>query len=126
MPTTRRIPSEQWTAYFDGATQLLLADEVPKSATIEVLSPVLGDQLPTAAARLRGLAYDRQRDSFVVLMEDLDHFVLCPAEIWVIEEEGGVLSTLEVVCPDGSKQIVYFQRSGPPAAREPDYFDNSS
>jgi hypothetical protein len=115
MATTRKIPTAEWTSYFDRVTEKLRTDRVPRSATIEVLSVQHGDQVPTATAPLRGLAYDASRDSFMVLMEDVDHFVLCPVELWVVEDDEGLVSALEVVCPDGSKQIVYVQRSGPPA-----------
>jgi hypothetical protein len=115
MATTRKIPITEWTTYLDGISARLRADRVPRSATVEVLSVQHGDQVATATSPLRGLAYDAGRDSFMVLMDDVDHFVLCPVEIWAMEDDGGLLSALEVVCPDGSKQIVYVQRSGPPA-----------
>ena len=36
-----------------------------------------------------------------------------PAEIWVIEGEGGFISALELLLADGSREIIYVRRSGP-------------
>jgi hypothetical protein len=115
--TTRQIPREEWKDYFERFTRKHLADDLPEAVTIEVLSPTIGDQFEARAARLLGLAYDPQRNTFEVLLEDLDHLVFEPAEIWVIETDGDFISTLELVRPDGTKEIIYVYRSGPPARR---------
>ena len=44
--------------------------------------------------------------------EDVDHLVFYPAEIWVVEEDDGVVSALEVVRSDGTREIMRLQRSG--------------
>lgn len=115
--TTRQIPRQEWKDYFERFTRKHLADDLPEAVTIEVLSPTIGDQFEARAARLLGLAYDPQRNTFEVLLEDLDHLVFEPAEIWVIETDGDFISTLELVRPDGTKEIIYVYRSGPPARR---------
>jgi hypothetical protein len=115
MGTTRRIPIEQWKQYFDDFTSRQLMEEGPNAATIEVLSPRLGDQFPAMSARCHALAYDPRSGAFEVLLEDFDHVVDSPVEIWVIEEEErqGFVSTLDVICADGTQEIIYLRRSGP-------------
>jgi hypothetical protein len=51
------------------------------------------------------------------MLEDLDHLVFTPKEIWVLEGEAGFIATLEVVRPDDSKEIIYIRRGGSLAPR---------
>lgn len=116
--TTRQISRGDWKSYFDRFTKRHLTGDPPKAVTIEVLSPTLGDQFEARPPqRLIGLAYDPKSDAFEVLLEDVDHLVFQPEEIWVVETEGDFISTLELVRADGTKEIVYVYRSGPPARR---------
>jgi hypothetical protein len=119
MATTKQIPREEWQPYFERFTRQSLKGEPPEAATIEVLSPTLGDQFETRTARLDGLSYDPKSKAFEVAFEDpqVDHLVFEPVEIWVMEEDWGFISTLELVRPDGLKEIVHVSRSGPPAPR---------
>lgn len=115
MSMTRQIPSGDWQDYFARFTREQLGDnlDAPKAATIEVMSMVLGDQYEALTTRLLGLAYDPKRDAFEVQLEDISHLVPCPAEIWVVEEDGGFVSSMVLVCPDGKREIIYVRRSGP-------------
>src|SRR4051794_18730001 len=115
MATTNQIPREEWQPYFERFTRQSLKGEPPQAATIEVLSPTFGDQFETRTARLDGLSYDPKSRAFELAFEDtqLDHLVFEPVEIWVIEEDAGFISTLELVRPDGLKEIVHISRSGP-------------
>jgi hypothetical protein len=115
MRTTREIPPASWQEYFEGLTRRHQDDGVPRAATVEVLSPRLGDQFEAITARLLGLTYDPRSRVLEVLLEDLDHLSFRPAQIWVIEDEGGYASALELLHWDGSKEIIYVQRTGPPA-----------
>jgi hypothetical protein len=120
MPTTKQIQRDDWERYFDSFTQRHLRDDgVPKAATIELLSPRLGDQLEAVIVPLIGLSYDPKSGAFEVLLADRDHFIYALEEIWVVEEDGGegFVSSLELVRHDGSKDIIYVRRSGPPALR---------
>jgi hypothetical protein len=114
MSTTKQIAPQHWTAFFDDLSRRQLTDESPKAATVEVLSPSLGDQIEVLTTRVLGLGYDRQRETFSILLDDVaDHMVSCLADVWVIEEEDGLVSTVELACTDGRKEIVYLWRSGP-------------
>jgi hypothetical protein len=117
MSTTKQIPRDQWKEYFDRFTKEHLKDDKPETATVEVISPTLGDQFEVTAARLLGVAYDPKSQELEVLLENVDHLIFHPSEIWVLEGEPGFIATLEVVLPDGIKQIIYIRRSGPLASR---------
>jgi hypothetical protein len=113
MGTTKQIPPDEWKEYFDRFTRQYLKDDAPESVTIEIMSPTLGDQFEVTAVRLLGLAYDPKSQAFEVLLEDVDRLVFYPSEIWILEGEPGFISTLEVVRPDGAREIIYVRRSGP-------------
>jgi hypothetical protein len=116
MGVTKRIPMAEWKSYFELFVKRHVASEQP-AATIEILSPAIGDQYEAKVARLVGLSYDAKSNAFEVLLEDIDHLVFHPADIWVIEEDGGFISALELVRADGTKEIIHLSRSGPPALR---------
>ena len=118
MATTRRLPPEQWKDYFDRFTRDHLTGEAPGAATIELISPTLGDQFEVSALRLLGLTYDPRAQELRLMFEDIDHVVITPKEIWVLEGEAGFIATLEVVRPDDSKEIIYIRRGGPLAPRD--------
>jgi hypothetical protein len=120
MGTTKQVPSAQWKLFFDRFSRQQLSEADPRSATVEVLSPEVGDQYEVLTTRLRSITYDPARGEFSIQLEDIEHRVTCPAEVWVIEEENGFLSTLELACPDGRKEILYLSRSGPLAPQLPD------
>ena len=120
MGSTKQIPREEWKDTFDRFTAEHLKDTgegAPEAATVEIVSPRLGNQLEFEDVRLLGLAYDPMIRTFRVLLEDVDHLVFYPNEIWVLEgaEEGSV--TIEVVGEDGGQELIYVHKSGPPAAR---------
>ena len=109
---TKQIPRDQWKSYFDRFNHQYLKDDQPETATIEVVSPTLGDQFEVEAVRLLGLGYDPKGNLFELQFEGVDHLVFEPAEIWVIKGEDGFISTLELVRPDGTKEIIYLRKSG--------------
>jgi hypothetical protein len=117
MSTTKQIPREQWTSYFERFTRQQLGNDPTESITIEVVSPQVGDQFETTTARLLGLSYDPKSEAFDVLMEDAEHLAFQPTEIWVVEEEPSFISIISLGHADGTKEIFYIQRSGPPATR---------
>ena len=117
MSTTKQLARTEWNAYFDRFTREQLQGEAPGAATIEVVSPTLGDQFQLSAVRLLGLTYDPKSDALEVLLENVDHLIFRPTEIWVMEGEPGFISTLEIVQSDGTKELIYVRRSGPLAGR---------
>ena len=112
---TRQIPRSEWKDYFERFTRQHLTEDPPETVTIEGLSPALEDELMARTARLLGMAYDPRSAAFEVLLEHVEHLVFHPVEIWVIESEGRFVSTLELVCADGTRELLQVHRSGPPA-----------
>ena len=113
---TRQLARPDWEGFFQRFTRryLATADDRPQTATVEVCSLTIGDQYDATTVRLLGLSYDPRSNAFEVLLEDVGtHLVYKPAEIWVMEDDEGFLSTLEVLHDDGSKEIIYMHRSGP-------------
>ena len=119
MATTKQIPREQWEAYFDEYTKKHLRDDRPEAATIEVVSPMIGDQIEEEGAVLQGISYDPKDNALEVLVEGLDHLVFNPKEVWVVEDEEdeGFLTSVEIVREDGTKEILSIRRTGLPAPR---------
>jgi hypothetical protein len=112
MAATKQIPHDQWKDYFDRFTKRYLRDDRPEAATIELLSPELGDQVEAEAAHLQGISYDPRSKALEVLLEKIDHLVFHPKEIWVWEEEDGFLHSIEIVRDDGTKEILTIRRIG--------------
>jgi hypothetical protein len=117
MTDTKQIPRKEWKNYFDRFTKNHLRDDRPEDATIELLSPALGDQVEASGARLLGITFDPKSKALQVLLENVDHLVLEPKEIWVMEEKDGFLPAIEVVRPDGTKEILTIRRVSLPAPR---------
>jgi hypothetical protein len=117
LPTgvTKQIPRSEWKAYLDRFTRQHLTEDPPEAVTVEVFSPTVGDQFEARTERLLGLTYDPKSSAVEVLLEDVDHLVFQPVEIWVIETGDGFISTMELVRADGTRELLYIHRSGPPA-----------
>lgn len=115
MSATKEIRREQWEDYFDRFTKRHLRDDRPEAATLEVVSPELGDQVEADRAHLLGISFDRRNDTLEVLLENVDHLAFHPKEIWVVEEEDGFLQSVEIVRDGGEKEILTIRRAGLPA-----------
>jgi Family of unknown function (DUF5335) len=74
-------------------------------AEIEVAPLDLSDQVEAEWVPLIGLVYDPKDDIVEVAVEGLDHMIHSPRELYV-EEDGGELSSLEVIDADGTRQII--------------------
>lgn len=112
MTATKQIPPNQWKDYFDRFTKRHLRDDRPETARIELLSPTLGDQVQAPGAQLQGITYDTKSKALEVLVENMDHLVFRPKEIWAVEEKDGFLSGIEIVRDDGTKEILTVRRAG--------------
>jgi hypothetical protein len=118
MTTTKRIPRRQWKNYFDKFTKRHLGDDRPESASVDLLSSALGDQGEADDAHLLGIAFDPKSDALEVLLQNVDHLVFEPREIWVVEETNGFLRGIELVRKDGTREIMRVQPSVLPALRQ--------
>ena len=99
--TTRKLDKKQWRTFFDRVSTTLEG----KEAEIEIASLRLGDQVEAEWLPLIGIAYDPNDDIVEVALEDLDHLIAKPRDVYVEEGAGGLVA-LEIVDADGIKQIV--------------------
>src|SRR5262245_37959884 len=118
--TTTRIPREKLEAYFDTFSKHFAADR--STVDIEVLSMDWGDQFEAEGVRLTGITYDSKSNELDIMLESGDHRVYSPKEVWVVEETNGFISAIEIVRPDGPREVVRLkrldvQRSSDAAAR---------
>jgi hypothetical protein len=112
MAITELIPPERLEAYFDDFTRRYLRDGSPEAIDVEFLADDLGDQHPIEGARLSGITYDPRDNALEFALESGDHRVYSPKEVWAIEEPAGFPRTIEVVRPDGAKEIVTLKSVG--------------
>ncbi len=112
MAVTKQLPRAQWKEYFDNFTKAFLEDLNPEDAVVEIVDPKLGDQFESSHARVLGVTYDPKDNVFEVALEGVDHLIYQPKEIWVVEEDNGFVSTIEVVRDDGTKEVIRLQSVG--------------
>jgi hypothetical protein len=112
MSETRHIPREELSTYFDSFTKRFLQDGSPEAVDVELLEPVLGDQVAVSGARLLGVTYDKQANALEVSLESGNHRTYAPEAVWTIEESDGFVSAIEVVRNDGTREVVSVKRGG--------------
>jgi hypothetical protein len=114
--TTRKLDKKQWRTFFDHVSTTLEG----KEAEIEIASLRLGDQVEADWLPLLGIAYDPNDDIVEVALEDLDHLIAKPRELYVEEGPRG-LAALEIVDSDDVRQIIKLRDPlmlpAPPQAR---------
>lgn len=119
---TRQIPPFEWTGFLDAFTRIHLGTSAER-ATIEVHSLSGGDQIYAQGARLLSVSYDPRGDILDVELQDVDHLIFRPRELWI--QEGGVgdrIATLRIVDDDGAQELIHVhqgpalaERNGDPA-----------
>jgi hypothetical protein len=94
---TRRIEKVDWSSYFDRTTKLIAGGNEPKQAEIRILAPTSGAQVESDWKPLLGITYDHKDNLLEVAMEDLDHLIVHPDDIFIVEGSDGSLRSFEVV-----------------------------
>lgn len=112
MPTTLKIMPRDLAAYFDAFTKRFLRDGSPEAADLELLAPDWGDQLAVQGARLIGITYDARRRNLEFALDSGNHRVHEPREVWVVEEPDGFPSTIDILRPDGAREVVTIKKVG--------------
>jgi hypothetical protein len=112
MATTRKIPPDQLEAYFDAFTKRFLRDGSPEAIDVEIVAPTLGAQYLADGARLLGITYDRKKNSLELELDAGDHRIVTPAQVWVMEEADEFVSAIELIAPDGRRDIATIRRVG--------------
>jgi hypothetical protein len=115
MGTTRVIPPADWELFFDQYTRRFLSPlgDAEETALLEVMSASLGVEVEATLVPLLAMEYDPESNAFELVLANVEHFMLYPTEIAVIEEDDGFISALEVTRVDGTQEIVEVRRSGP-------------
>jgi hypothetical protein len=98
---TTKLEKRAWHPYFDNVSRNLGG----KRAEVEVASLKLGDQIEAEWLPLLGIVYDPKDDLIEVVLQDLDHMILKPREVFV-EQEATLLKSMEVIDQDGTRQII--------------------
>lgn len=99
--TTRKLESSDWQRYFDQ-----LAKRIPSMrVAVSILGDKIGAQHENENAALVGISWDHNDRVLTIDMANTSHRISQPSEIYV-REEGGMLSSFEVVVGDGTKQII--------------------
>ncbi len=99
--TTRKLERSDWQQYFDEVAKHLPSMRV----AVSILGDDIGAQLETENSALLGISYDSNNQVFEIATPNISHRVANPKEIYV-REEGGTLSSIEVITQDDTKQIV--------------------
>ena len=99
--TTRKLERSEWQQYFDEVAKRLPSMRVG----VSILGDNIGVQLETENGALLGISYDSNDEVFEVATSNIAHRVPKPKEIYV-REEGGRLSSVEVIAQDDTKQII--------------------
>ena len=100
-----QIDRSEWAPFLDAVTNSLIG----KQAEIEVVSLSLGDQIEAEWAPLIGITYDRKNDLIEIALEELDHLIRSPRELFIDYAVGDVVTAIEIVDADGNRQIVSFK-----------------
>jgi Family of unknown function (DUF5335) len=112
MSVTERIPEDHLADYFTAFTKRFLLDESPEAVDVEVVEPDWGEQTLAEGAHLIGITYEEKTRTLEFELDGADHRIVEPAEVWTLEEPDGFLSAVEVVYPDGGREVVSIKRLG--------------
>ena len=99
------IDRSHWAPFLDTVTNSLIG----KQAEIEVVSLDLGDQIESEWTSLIGITYDRKDDLIEIALDQLDHMVRSPRQLFVDYAVGDIVAAIEIVDGEGNRQIVKFR-----------------
>jgi hypothetical protein len=97
-----QIDRMRWAPFFDNITKSLIG----KQAEIEIASLDLGDQIEAQWAPLIGITYDEKDDLIEIALEELDHMIRSPRQVFIDYAVGGIVAAIEIIDADGNRQIV--------------------
>jgi hypothetical protein len=102
----RKLETTEWSSFLDRFDKGLKDVQ----AEIEVGSLNLGDQIQAEWVPLIGVVYDPNNDIIEVAVENLDHIIRHPQELYV-EDENGELTSLAIIDSEGARHIVNFRQA---------------
>jgi len=100
-----QIDRAQWSAFLNNLTNFLAG----KQAEIEVAALDLGDQVQAEWLPLIGITYDEKDDLVEVALDQLDHMIRSPRELFADYGVGEFVAAVEIIDGDGTRQIVKFK-----------------
>jgi Family of unknown function (DUF5335) len=99
--SARKLDKSEWQSFFDLVSKMLEGAR----AEIEVDSLKLGAQIEAEWLPTYGMAYDPHDDIIEIAMEDVDHLIPHPREMYVDTGVEGLIS-MEIIDQDGVAQII--------------------
>ena len=112
MSLTTQLTPTTMADYFTRFTKRYLARESTDVVDVEVVSPALGDQVLASGSQLRGITYEPKGNALELELEGGDVRTLAPKAVWVVEEDNGILRSVEIVREDDSREIIMVRRLG--------------
>jgi hypothetical protein len=107
---TRSIPREEWTALFDTFSK----EHLDATATLEVFSTDLGDQLVASERVFRGISADeKDGENQIAIMlggsvdDSATHMVSSPSEVWLKDADGDTGAALEIRAPEANTLLTF-------------------
>lgn len=102
--TIHKLDKTQWRIYLDGMSKIA----VGKRTGIEIASPRFGAQLQAEWLPLLGIVYDVKNDTIEIALDDLEHIVYTPQEMY-IDDNSLCLSSMEIIDGEGAEHIIRFR-----------------
>jgi len=102
----RKLEKSEWASFLNRFDKGLADTQ----AEIEVASLNLGDQIQAEWVPLIGIVYDPKDDIVEVAVENLDHIIRRPQELYV-EGDDDELTSLAVVDDEGTRHVVNFRQA---------------
>jgi hypothetical protein len=97
-----KIEKSEWIPFLERASEVLAG----KQAEIEAASLKLGDQVEIEWLPLLGLAYDPKNDLIEVDLDQFEHLIHHPQELYIEVGEPDQMISLEVRDADGVQHII--------------------
>jgi hypothetical protein len=111
--SVRKLDKSEWCGFFDHLSKAMIG----KRSEIEVIGLAIGAQIQAEWLLLLGISYDPKDDIIEIALDDIDHIINGPREVFVDLSAGG-LAVLQMIDRDGLSQIVKLRdpRMLPPPA----------
>ena len=112
--SARRLDRSDWCDFFAHLSKVMIG----KRSEIEVLGLAIGAQIEAAWSPLLGISYDRKDDVIEIALDEVDHVIHRPREVFFDLHARPLVVLLMIEC-DGLTQIVKLRdpQMLPPPAR---------
>ena len=104
MESMRDLPRGEWPGFFGVICTTLRGSRVE----VEAASLELGDQTVIEWLPMLDIAFDQDHDRVVVMMDGVDHLILHPRSIAVLEGAAGITG-VAIVTVDDVREVLRFR-----------------